>query len=729
MNFRALVRIAGATLVANAIAVGLVWACGPFIDAYPTVSVIDPVDADAFGRGEIGVVRPRYRRANLAIAYRTLSGLDPLQVSESPIPQSWPDDSGWREIAKQTGWTAAASPRTRRLIDYATPINCLQHAYDTAVRTFAARQQRYGAGSDALRAWVEAQSAVFANCDEEPLLLPAPAPASADDLTRADRAYQTAAAYFYGMQFEEAERRFRAIAADSRSPWQPYGRYLVARSLLRQATLGDGSDEAKQRALLAAERELLAVTSDPVAAPVHASAKGLVGFVRLRARPLDELRERSSRLTATSGAVPQSDLRDLTYLLDRQVGDTIDFNYALVSDSLKSSHDLVDWITAMQGSGPESGARAIQRWRDTRSMPWLVAALTHVRGPHASANALLDAAAAVPPSSPAFASVAFLRVRLLIALNQIEAARRVLASLPDSVGPGVSAETINLYRAERFMVASTLDELLAAAPRQALWGLEPVPAMASFDEDAATVFESRFTLDRLVDAALSDALPPRLRARVAVAAFTRAVVLHRHDVARKIAPELKTLAPQLAGDLDRYMQEATAAGQKRAAVLLMLRTPGMTIDVRGLDDSVSVDYVEPRRIFGTFAPVWWCGRFEHTPPRGTAASELIHTLYPDHTVPYPAFVGPAERAVVERELAALDASGHATRFLASAALEWAHDRPADPEAAEALGRIVSGWRRACRDEGDADLSRRSFQALHRQFPNSEWAKRNKYWFR
>jgi len=366
-------------------------------------------------------------------------------------------------------------------------------------------------------------------------------------------------------------------------------------------------------------------------------------------------------------------------------------------------------------------------------MPWLVAALTHINGPHASASALLDAASEVPPSSPAFATVVFLRVRLLLALDQFGAARRLLVTLPDTPGPGVSAETVNLYRAERLMVAATLDEFLAAAPRQAvrvLYSTGGTPsALPVFDEDAGTVFESRFTLDRLIAAAVSDSMPERLRTRVATAAFTRAIVLNQHGAARKIAPVLRTLAPQIAADLDRYLLETTSAGQKRAAVLLILRTPGMTVEVPGLDDSISVEHVEPRRIFGVFAGVWWCGKSDRSPFTGLAASELIHTLYPDHTVPYPAFITADERAAVEREVAALEASGPATRFLATAALEWARERPADPDAAEALGRIVSGWRRACRDQADADLSRRSFQALHRQFPNSEWAKRNKYWFR
>lgn len=115
--------------------------------------------------------------------------------------------------------------------------------------------------------------------------------------------------------------------------------------------------------------------------------------------------------------------------------------------------------------------------------------------------------------------------------------------------------------------------------------------------------------------------------------------------------------------------------------------------------------------------------------RGEAGSELIHTLYPDHVVPYPSFVSTAQQRVVEQELAALDATGHATRFLATAALDWARERPRDPEAAEALSRIVVLWRRACRDAADFELSRRSFQTLHRQFKNSEWAKQTPFWYR
>lgn len=156
----------------------------------------------------------------------------------------------------------------------------------------------------------------------------------------------------------------------------------------------------------------------------------------------------------------------------------------------------------------------------------------------------------------------------------------------------------------------------------------------------------------------------------------------------------------------------------------------MTSHVRGLDDYFSIDEIEPRRRFSNFIPVWWCA----TPARprrerGEAQSELIHLLYPSHTIPYPSFVTDDERRVVERELDAIEAVGNATTYLATAVLEWARQSPNDPDVAEALSRIVHGWRRACTEPADADLSRRSFQTLHRQFPKSEWAKRTPYWYR
>jgi hypothetical protein len=734
---RAVIQIIVAAAIANLIATGLVLACGPDIEPFPTVAAMEPADWPAFERGQIGVIRPHYRRVVLAMAYRVLNAQPPLRVDRDAASAASRQDE-WDKIKNDVLGTAVVQPvpaRTRRVRDYVVPLNCLDDAFATAVRTFNDRQSRYGAGSPELRAWVAAQAAVFANCDEEPLVLPEAAPANADALTRADRAYQSAAAYFYAMQFDEAARRFRAIGDDASSPWRPYGRYLSARARIRTVTMASSPSAAElEEGFADAEQQLTEVIADPVAAPVHASARGLIAFVQLRIRPADQRRILAEQIT-TAAAVPSQALDDFEYALRGVVTDYTEAGYETMAPALRGAPEVVDWIATMKSTVGTAGRdHAIARWRDTRSVAWLVAALTHANGEHEAADALLAAAAAIPSSAAAFPTVSFLRVRLLIALNRVDEARRVLATLPDEAGPGVLQETVNLYRGERLMVASTLEEFLKAAPRRSLpgvteFGNEYTP-MVTFDEDAAVTLAQRLPLDRMIEAGVSTTLPGRLRTRVAVAAFTRAILLNRHDAARRVVPALRALAPQIAADLDRYMSETTADAQHRAAVLLLLRTPGMTKDVRGLEDIYSHDLVEPRRSFENFVPVWWCAPSNvNKPARGEAASELIHALYPSHIVPYPSFITAAERAAVEQELAALDAIGQATRYLAAASLEWAEQRPQDPLAAEALSRVVNGWRRACRDAADAELARRAFETLHRQFAGSDWAKRTPYWYR
>jgi hypothetical protein len=732
MNVAALRRLIVALLLANAAAAGIVWACGPFLVDVATVTAVDPPDREAFEQGAIGVVRPRFRRALLALAYRTLNGQPPLSVETSSAQFSdgqTPDDSVWRELRDRVlGVAPASTSRTPRVREYVTPINCMQDAIDTAVHTFEQRQATYGANSPQLREWVRAQDAVFANCEQEPLSLPAPAPATADALTKADRAYQTAAAYFYAMQYEEAARRFRAIADDATSPWRPYGRYLSARAHIRMQTMSEfTAAKPPATALADAEKELLATIDDPIAAPVHDSARGLLTFVRIRLRPNDELRRISTSI-ATDRAVACCPIRDFTYLLDRTVGDTIDYAYGSAPPDARDAHDMVDWILALQGTGDEARERAVSQWQRTQSLPWLVAALSQVHGEHPAADALLAAAARVAASSTGFASVSFYRVRLLIALGRTDAARAVLAALPDRASDDTTVETINLYRAERLMVARTFDDMLRASVRISLQQVTKEPAsLAIFDDDAGQIFDRHLPIDRLVAAAQSTLLPDRLRARVASAAFTRAAMLGRHDQALAVAPILRALAPDLAADLDRYVSERTADGRHRAFVLLLLRTPGLTSDVRGLDDSYSIDYVEPRRTFDNWLPVWWC-----TAPQvsiGHTPSELLRTLYPSGAVAAPAFLTAEEQAATERERTAIARLGNATNYLAKGAIQWAQQRPSDPAAAEALSRIVNGWRRACRDERDADLARQAFETLHRQFPDSDWAKQTKYWYR
>jgi hypothetical protein len=88
-----------------------------------------------------------------------------------------------------------------------------------------------------------------------------------------------------------------------------------------------------------------------------------------------------------------------------------------------------------------------------------------------------------------------------------------------------------------------------------------------------------------------------------------------------------------------------------------------------------------------------------------------------------------ERMAADSERVALMAIGDARDYIAAQTLEWAKARPADPNVPEALARVVDGWRWNCGKEDKWTLARDAFNVLHRRYPQSEWTKRTKYWYR
>ena len=767
-----IVAAVSAAAVATATTVYVIACGGPIYDLV-TVNVVHPAEVERFEKGDVGVVRPRLARRYLAQAYRSFSGRPPLVVAAPPKstpatnrPDPFEEWIGARD--RVLGTTRSADEAFASLVqfryvgnDYQAIWNCPDDAFTTAVKTLAARQARFGEGSAELRDWTRAQAVVFSNCPgpparsnpqpggREPLFLPEPAPSGVDALIRADRAYQTAAAYFYGLQYEEAARRFREIAADATSPWRSYGQYLAARATIRMATVNATNDAERDRLFGTAQDELKRVLADASASALHESARGLIDFIEARLRIVERL-HRVSDVLATGTSATEQDFADYRWMMDRLIGDTIDYDYVNVRrrDEVIANDELNDWVLAVQGQGTAAAERAIARWRATRTPVWLVAALWRAYPQSPAAAEIVDAARTIDRSSPAYSTVAFLRVRLLTALGRRDEARALLATLPNGPEPGFQAETINLLKAERFLLADNLGELLTHATRTTVFEqpteLRELPGLPTvrtgkpysqpvFDADAGALFSRRMPLDRLVEAAVSPTLPDRLRVRVAMAAFTRAVLLRRDEAGLRVAAILRQLAPPMAADLDRYTKAANADNRHFAALLLLMRTPGLHADVRGADDENTIDDEEPMRAFNHVGGNWWCAFEEPTFNNSwQGVPEVINLLYPTKQVAYPAFITAAERATTEQELKALGTAGAARSYLAAEVLLWARARPKDPDVPEALALIVEGWRWNASCFGESDnwqLAQRAFQTLHARYPDSVWAQRTKYWYK
>lgn len=221
--------------------------CGPWLPVAYFTFARHPSDPRYFD-GDLGILQPTYWRIYLYTAYRYLTESDLKPVATSPPaasrlekPTNWAET--WLSARKKVKPEGAAPQIAvfRELPPYQSYLNYPDDAFRNAVETLESRVTQFGAESKAVHDWLEAQDLVFSNHSVEKHI---PAAASKDLplLIQRDRDYQIAAATFYAEEFDDAERRFRAIAHDLDSPWRTWAPYLAARCLVRKAALkgGDG---------------------------------------------------------------------------------------------------------------------------------------------------------------------------------------------------------------------------------------------------------------------------------------------------------------------------------------------------------------------------------------------------------------------------------------------------------------------------------------------------------
>ena len=192
--------------------------------------------------------------------------------------------------------------------------NCTKNAFETAAETLSDRSTAHGPSDQNVENWVRAQDQVFENCASGKQT-PDAAPVGAPVWLQKDRAYQLAAASFYSLDFPDAKRRFAEIAQDSDSPWQETADYLVARTLIRQASLS--KDENKSGPLYdEAEEHLKKFISRT--GKFASSSERLTGLIKYRRHPKERVSELAKQLTFYGGGENfRQDVIDYNWLLDK----------------------------------------------------------------------------------------------------------------------------------------------------------------------------------------------------------------------------------------------------------------------------------------------------------------------------------------------------------------------------------------------------------------------------
>jgi hypothetical protein len=241
-----------------------------------------------------------------------------------------------------------------------------------------------------------------------------------------------------------------------------------------------------------------------------------------------------------------------------------------------------------------------------------------------------------------------------------------------------------------------------------------------FDTDAILTMAFFMPLPMMAKIASSDALPPHLKRDLALAVWTRAVLLDDADTAHAMAAVAAPFFPQFADGWRSY-RAAGAETRKAEAALLMLRLPA----ARPWPDW-GLGYMFQRDRIGLFGPRWW-----EQNDRGSDSldADSKPTVCTDCALPLtfaaPPFLTQAHRERAQKENERLRALPGAPTYLGAIVIPWAKAHPNDPRVPEALHLVVRATQYGDRD---SDTSKAAYLLLHSRFPHNPWTAKTPLWF-
>ena len=729
--------------------------CGPFFtDAIFVLH--QPKSREELMGGDPGIIWPDFGIGDLALAYRALQG--PAFTADEIAGQKAQailTDSSGSSAQKSTGdgvakWFAARQAFTGQnhepiSTDATVPGqqwqsygNCLEDAFVTAAKTLEKREADYPSDKSSIEAWVTGQDAVFSNCNAQGQL-PVDARASTPDWLRRDRAYQSAAAHFYRSEWQPAQAGFTAIAGDKGSPWHDLASYMVARTMIRRATLSK-SDGVDQTMLREAGAQLSKIQHG--GGRYAPAAQALLNYVEVRVAPGATAARLGDAISMPDPNLRQ-DLIDLRYAMNNPV----------LSDQLTDARrsDLVDWVLSVKGNvgRADGGAHALARWQATKNPAWLALSIMMADAPQPN---LIAAGSALSRSSPAWATVTYHRLRLTQGDPGFEA--EVTALLPQiktistrnafqelaQLRAGSLEQFINLAAMEPAayddgMGDLTTPSLVVPKPTgrttPTMAGLPvDMPDAPRFNQQSAAVLNEQLPLETLAAIVQRRAFSKQLQFELAMAVWTRAVLLGRPDIARSLSPEMIEGESGWKQWLDAYNNARTDSDRQIAALLALMRFPSVRpyVNAGPIREDGFVGY-------SAYRDNWWCAGMGKSQGAVSsyAGSYNYSAAYVDQSNPpppfpvkqdlLPPFITAAMLLESARENAALKKIGDAPEYFGKESLAWVMAHPGDPRGAELLGFAFRAMRNGCNLEKSYTLRREVFDTLHSSYRQSEWAQR------
>jgi len=804
-----------------------------------------------FAGGKLGIIKPDYKRVVLFGAYRYLNGSGFTADEQKALVEAWeaqfnrkePEENNlsnavkeWLRERKNVAGEEEKVPEMyteRRYEDkYDFFPNCSKNAFEVAAKTLADRALSYGSDSKDVKEWLAGQDQVFTNCADGKAELRDLGPESPEWL-RKDRDYQSAAAAFYAVDYENARKRFENIAADNDSPWQNLADYLVARTLVRQASVGEDDGNSAERNKRAEDYliQLIGRTTT-----YQNDTRRLLNLVKYRLHPEERVRELAQKLPyQNDGAELRQDLIDYTWLLDQLESEALkkeedrkealkppDANvnsnrtnsmatgYAVnssasnvvpappfvldnsvnsavraanttmsaaksvqpgynPSDSYKGGYygpetlslsilppflgddPLSEWLFTFQMQNDEAYFHAFRRWKETSSEMWLMTAITKAGQNRGGLKELMDAAKLANPDSPAYYTIAYHQVRLLLDDGKKDEARKLLAKILDEPRD-MPISTRNLFTKQRLKVAETLSEFIKCSLRkpfgfsyeddtarsideiiaerkswfnqeyedtpQAEFDLNIEKEFAEkklwqdrmfFDDEVVDIINNDFPTSVMLETLGRPELPDYLKRRLTLTIWARAYLLKDEKTTLALAPEVVKIKPGVEPLMAAYINAKTRPERETAGLFLLLKTGDMSPYLQSgfdPDPEPQFDMWQDER--------WWCEQYDYNyDDAGTQ-------------VPKAAFMVPfltkelSDKARLQK--AALKKTGDGLSYMSGRVMEWAATGVPDRRLPEALYLIFQAnqWVKYSCGTNSEEVRAAAGKILRTRYPRSKW---------
>ena len=239
------------------------------------------------------------------------------------------------------------------------------------------------------------------------------------------------------------------------------------------------------------------------------------------------------------------------------------------------------------------------------------------------------------------------------------------------------------------------------------------------DTDTAIVFNQHLPLKDLAPLVTNSTWPKQLRFELALAVWTRAVLLNQPQEARRLTPAMIAGEPGWKPWLTAYDAASTNDEHLVTGLLALMRFPSVRpyINAGAGRDEGFVGY-------SSYRDNWWCsdmGGFNYDTGHNFGGA-YPNPNQPPH-VDLPSFVTPSMTSAAGIEQADLAKIGDAPQYFGQQTLAWVKAHPKDPRNSELLGFALRAMRNGCNLEKSYTLKREVFNLLHTRYPESEWAKK------